>query len=70
MFGYYHDAREVWTLDVQTWDGGTELDVRVCDRSGEDPACHNSACLLGLCTSIMDHLLYLQFQMYRRDTEC
>jgi len=34
-------------------------------NKGADPSCHNSACRLGLCTSIADHLTYLQHPMYR-----
>jgi hypothetical protein len=37
----------------------------VCDDSGEDPTCHNSACRLGLCTSVADHLAYMGGHMYR-----
>jgi hypothetical protein len=36
----------------------------VCDESGEDPSCHNSACRLGLCTSVADHLVYLGAHMW------
>ncbi len=46
------------------------LQALVCNDSGEDPACHNSACFLGLCTSIADHLRYLQYEMYHSDAEC
>lgn len=48
-----------------------EPDARiiVCDESGEDPTCHNSACTLGLCTSIADHLLYMDAHMWAGD-EC
>ena len=42
----------------------------MCDGSGEDPSCHNSACFLGLCTSIADHLRYLTYEMYHSDAEC
>ena len=38
--------------------------VTVCDGSGEDPACHNSVCWLGLCTSVSDHLHYMGAHMY------
>jgi hypothetical protein len=38
--------------------------VIVCDDSGEDPSCHNSACRLGMCTSVADHLVYLGVHMY------
>ena len=42
----------------------------VCDDSGEDPHCHNSACFLGLCTSIADHLTYLGYEMRHSEVEC
>ena len=44
--------------------------VIVCDETGEDPHCHNSACFLGLCTSIADHLTYLGYEMRHSATEC
>ncbi|KAI3434954.1 hypothetical protein D9Q98_003008 [Chlorella vulgaris] len=57
--GFYHVAREVWVVDLLY---GHTL-VGVCDASGEDMACHNSMCHLGLCSSLADHLLYLS-EMY------
>lgn len=52
-------------------DGPVSPDERmiVCDESGEDPTCHNSACRLGLCTSVADHLVYLGAHMWAGD-EC
>ncbi|KAI7835696.1 hypothetical protein COHA_010435 [Chlorella ohadii] len=57
--GFYHLSREVWLVDILM---GHTL-VGVCDDSGEDIACHNSMCHLGLCSSVSDHLLYLS-EMY------
>ncbi|EFN56954.1 hypothetical protein CHLNCDRAFT_143513 [Chlorella variabilis] len=57
--GFYHVSREVWVVDLLF---GHTL-VGVCDASGEDQACHNSVCHLGLCSSLSDHLLYLS-EMY------
>ncbi len=72
MFGYRHTSREVFTAEVQPPFPGAdvELGVRVCDGSGEDPSCHDGLCFMGLCTSIMDHLRYLEYEMYHSDTEC
>jgi hypothetical protein len=50
--------------------GGVERKLLLCDGSGEDPSCHNSACYLGLCTSIADHLIYLGRHMYQDGAEC
>lgn len=71
LMGFHHTAREVWLVDA-TGPGGTEIDQKVlmCDDSGEDPSCHDSACMMGLCTSVADHLDYLGIHMYRDDTEC
>lgn len=41
---------QAWLVDVETVGGGVEEKVLVCDSTGEDPSCHNSACYLGLCT--------------------
>lgn len=57
--GFYHLSREVWLVDLLF---GRTL-VGVCDATGEDMACHNSMCHLGLCSSVADHLLYLS-EMY------
>jgi predicted lipase len=65
LFGFHHVSREVWLVDVASGDGIIEQQLIVCDDSGEDPTCHNSACRLGLCTSVADHLLYLGAHMYR-----
>lgn len=65
LLGFHHVSREVWLMDVAGDDGVVEERLIVCDDSGEDPTCHNSACRLGLCTSVADHLLYLGSHMYR-----
>lgn len=54
---------QVWVL---TFDAGPTI-IGLCDKSGEDPACHNSVCYLGLCTSIADHMTYLGGHMYHRN---
>jgi hypothetical protein len=54
---------QVWVL---TFDAGPTI-IGLCDKSGEDPACHNSVCYLGLCTSIVDHMEYLGGHMYHRN---
>jgi len=59
LLGFHHVSREVWLVDI-----GPLQRVVVCDDSGEDPTCHNSACRLGLCTSVADHLTYLGVHMY------
>lgn len=57
IMGFQHVAREVWEVDVEDASGATtERKLLLCDATGEDPSCHNSACYLGLCTSIADHL--------------
>ena len=53
----------MWVL---TFDSGPTI-IGLCDKSGEDPACHNSVCYLGLCTSIVDHMTYLGGHMYHRN---
>lgn len=54
--GFHHLATEAWQVDM----GGTGVGVvGLCDASGEDPRCHDSVCILGLCTSVSDHLEYL-----------
>jgi hypothetical protein len=72
VLGFHHVAREVWTVDVEPEVPGSspEFIALMCDTTGEDPSCHNSACRLGLCTSIADHLTYLQHPMYRTEGEC
>ncbi len=54
---------QVWVL---TFDAGPTI-IGLCDKSGEDPACHNSVCYLGLCTSVADHMTYLGGHMYHRN---
>lgn len=65
LMGFRHVSREVWLVDVAGASGDPVQRVIVCDDSGEDPTCHNSACRLGLCTSVADHLLYYGGHMYR-----
>jgi Lipase (class 3) len=78
LMGFHHVSREVWLVDVDVSTGtGSSSDssshssrrvsqrLVVCDDSGEDPSCHNSACRLGLCTSVADHLTYMGGHMYR-----
>lgn len=69
LIGFHHVAREVWSVDVET-PLGLQEKVLMCDESGEDPSCHNSACYLGLCTSVADHLMYLGVEMYKDPMEC
>ncbi|GFH05988.1 lipase_3 domain-containing protein, partial [Haematococcus lacustris] len=61
---------QAWTVDMTTSGGMIEQKVLLCDDSGEDPSCHNSACMLGLCTSVADHLSYLGLEMYKDSMEC
>lgn len=63
IMGFHHIAQEVW---IVTFEVGPNI-ISMCDGSGEDPACHNSVCYLGLCTSIVDHLNYLGGHMYHRN---
>jgi hypothetical protein len=70
MMGFHHVSREVWLVDVPDASGQVQQRVVVCDASGEDPTCHNSVCYMGLCTSLADHMEYLQVQMYHDDSEC
>ncbi|KAG2493000.1 hypothetical protein HYH03_008664 [Edaphochlamys debaryana] len=72
LMGFQHVAREVWEVDVDDPAGGPPRDRKLllCDGTGEDPSCHNSACYLGLCTSVADHLLYLGIPMYGDEGEC
>lgn len=66
LFGFHHVSREVWLVDVEEPSSGDVAQrIVVCDDSGEDPTCHNSACRLGLCTSVADHLAYMGGHMYR-----
>jgi len=69
LIGFHHVAREAWLVDVETV-GGVDQKVLICDASGEDPSCHNSACMLGMCTSVADHLMYLEIPMYKDMMEC
>ena len=57
-------------MDDPSAAGGVERKLLLCDGSGEDPSCHNSACYLGLCTSVADHLVYLGVHMYQDSDEC
>lgn len=68
--GFHHVAREVWVVDVEGSGGGAEMKLLMCDGSGEDPSCHDSACYLGLCTSVADHLNYLGVSMYQDGPNC
>uniref|UniRef100_A0A7S3VTA6 Fungal lipase-type domain-containing protein n=1 Tax=Dunaliella tertiolecta TaxID=3047 RepID=A0A7S3VTA6_DUNTE len=70
IMGFRHLAREAWIVDVETPFGSLDSKILVCDSSGEDPSCHNSACFLGWCTSVSDHLLYLGIEMYKSPMEC
>lgn len=56
--------------DRMSADAAGPLALTVCDGSGEDPLCHISACALGLCRSLADHLLYLGRHMYHAADEC
>ncbi|MEW5319665.1 MAG: hypothetical protein WDW38_010805 [Sanguina aurantia] len=68
--GFHHVSNEVWLVDVES-SAGSETKVLMCDESGEDPSCHNSACYLGLCTSVMDHLTYMgNVAMYQDGPQC
>jgi hypothetical protein len=76
LMGFHHTSREVWLVDVDAprrgsggGGGGPEERIIVCDESGEDPSCHNSACRLGLCTSVADHLVYMGAHMWA-GSEC
>lgn len=70
MMGFHHAAREVWQVDMQNGTATVETKLLVCDESGEDPACHNSACYLGICTNVADHLVYLGIHLYHDLAEC
>lgn len=76
LMGFHHVSREVWAVDVEAPSGATapgdepQEKLLLCDESGEDPSCHNSACYLGLCTSVADHLVYLGIHMYQDSDEC
>lgn len=72
LMGFQHVAREVWEVDVEdpSSAGNVRRKLLLCDGTGEDPSCHNSACYLGLCTSIIDHLEYLGLHMYQDSDEC
>ena len=71
VMGFHHAAREVWLVDTLNHiSGAVEERVLVCDGSGEDGACHAGACVLGLCTSLADHLSYLGSPMHRNLTAC
>lgn len=70
LLGFHHVAREAWTVDFAGPGGVIEQKILICDGTGEDPSCHNSACMLGLCTSVADHLIYLGIEMYKDALEC
>jgi hypothetical protein len=73
IFGYHHFAREVWQLPGNCTEGPCGqrgMHFRVCDGSGEDATCHASACFLGLCRSLSDHVHYLGKHMYHAPDEC
>lgn len=67
FMGYHHIAREVWSLETGEVNKTTGLPVlrnTVCDDSGEDAHCSDGACRpLGVCTSIPDHLTYLNIEI-------
>lgn len=75
LMGFHHVAREIWEVDVEVpgQAPGGDAPTRkwlVCDETGEDPSCHNSACYLGICTSIADHLTYLGLNMFQDAADC
>merc|ERR1719162_1428504 len=53
-FGFYHASTEVHFPDR------TGLNFKTCDGSGEDPSCANSCAHWLTCTSIEDHMTYLE----------
>jgi predicted alpha/beta hydrolase family esterase len=59
--GFHHAAREVWQRRIRV--GRTPFAIVVeitCDESGEDKRCQDSLCgTPGGCTSVADHLTYL-----------
>ena len=61
FLGYHHIAREVWSVNTNKTqpDGLPVLNNIVCDDSGEDEHCSDGACLFGICSSIPDHMTYL-----------
>jgi hypothetical protein len=63
--GFHHAATEAWQVDVE----GAGV-VGLCDATGEDPRCHDSVCVLGLCTSVADHLMYLGAPMMSTGAPC
>lgn len=65
--GFRHSAQEIWIVD-RFVDFHTL--VGFCDGSGEDPKCHASVCHLGLCSSLMDHLLYFSAMHTPRPMGC
>lgn len=60
--GFHHSAREVWQRTIRGG-GRTPFAISVqitCDESGEDKKCQDSLCKgPGGCTSVADHLSYL-----------
>ena len=65
FMGYHHIAREVWSYETNEKqpDGLPVLENVVCDDSGEDPKCQDGHCELGICTSIPDHMVYLNIEV-------
>lgn len=64
LMGFHHAATEVWEVDDKDDKGAPLKEITICDDSGEDPRCHASGCnLIGLCTSVEDHLTYLNVAM-------
>lgn len=66
--GFHHVAREVWSVDrpPEASPGPGQpagFDNHVCDDTGEDPHCSDSACLFEICLSVSDHLTYLNVTM-------
>eukprot|EP00803_Ostreobium_quekettii_P002472 evm.model.scf_930.3 EVM.evm.TU.scf_930.3 scf_930:19685-24519(-) len=70
FMGYWHTPREVWQVDIpdSSSPSGIKMTYKVCDGSGEDPTCHDSACHYASCTSIEDHMMYMGFPMYTNAT--
>mmetsp|Transcript_14208 Transcript_14208/g.37705 ORF Transcript_14208/g.37705 Transcript_14208/m.37705 type:complete len:505 (-) Transcript_14208:62-1576(-) len=60
--GFHHVSREVWQHPMQLPPISPTITSRtiyeICDGSGEDLACHDGQCLMGLCHSVSDHLMY------------
>lgn len=65
FLGYHHIAREVWSVDTdqKQANGLPVLNNIVCDDSGEDEHCSDGACFASICTSIPDHMVYLNIEL-------